>query len=142
MDVNVKLAQDDRELLDDPLQYRRIIGKLLYLTITRPDLCYVVNRLSQFLAKSRVLYSQVVVHVLQYIKNTFGQGLFYPTSTSLQLKAFVDANWGTCPHSRKSISGYCVFSWRLIPFLEIQETTHNFEIISSSQGPFNGKCNL
>ena len=88
MDVNVKLAQDDRELLDDPLQYRRIIGKLLYLTITRPDLCYVVNRLSQFLAKSRVLYSQVVVHVLQYIKNTFGQGLFLSYFNFIAAKGF------------------------------------------------------
>ncbi|RVX19850.1 Retrovirus-related Pol polyprotein from transposon RE1 [Vitis vinifera] len=102
MHVNVKLAQEDGKLLDYTLQYRPIIGKLLYLTITRPDLCYAMNHLSQFLAKPRVPHLQVVVHVLQYIKNTIGQSPFYLASTSVQLKAFADADQGTCLVSRSS----------------------------------------
>ena len=51
---NVKSSQDDEDLLKDPLVYRRMIGKLLYLTITRPNLGYFVNRLSQFLTKPQV----------------------------------------------------------------------------------------
>ena len=76
IDVNVKLAQDDGELIDDHLQYKHIIGKLLYLTITKPNLCYAVNLLSKFLAKLRIPHLQIVVHVLQYIKNTVGQVFF------------------------------------------------------------------
>ena len=76
IDVNVKLAQDDGELIDDHLQYKHIIGKLLYLTITKPNLCYAVNLLSKFLAKLRIAHLQIVVHLLQYIKNIVGQVFF------------------------------------------------------------------
>ena len=72
MDLNVKLSQDEGELLDDPSQYRWMIEKLLYLTITRSDLSYSMNRLSQFLAKPRVPHSQAIHHVLQYVKSTIG----------------------------------------------------------------------
>ena len=61
MDLNVKLSQDDGDLLEDPLVYRRMIGKLLYLTITQPNLSYSVNSLSQFLAKPRVPHLQVAI---------------------------------------------------------------------------------
>ena len=128
MHVNVKLAQEDGKLLDYTLQYRPIIGKLLYLTITRPDLCYAMNHLSQFLAKPRVPHLQVVVHVLQYIKNTIGQSPFYLASTSVQLKAFADADQGTC--LGKWLLWLLCFSWRLVGFFEIQETTYSVEIFS------------
>ena len=59
MEPNLRLSQDDGELFDDPSLYRRLIGKLLYLTIIRPDLSYAVNRLSQFLAKPRIPYYKV-----------------------------------------------------------------------------------
>ena len=62
MDPNVKFSQDEGEFLDNPTQYRRLIGKLLYLTITRLDLSYSVNRLSQFLAKPRVVPHLQVVY--------------------------------------------------------------------------------
>ncbi|KAL5560523.1 hypothetical protein UlMin_036734 [Ulmus minor] len=60
MEPNLKLSQEDGELFDDPSLYRRLIGKLLYLTITRPNLSYVVNRLSQFLAKPRITHYKAV----------------------------------------------------------------------------------
>ncbi|RVW51926.1 Retrovirus-related Pol polyprotein from transposon RE2 [Vitis vinifera] len=72
MEANIKLTQDDGEPLKDPELYRRLIWKLLYLTITRPDLSYVVNRLSQYLANPRTAHLQVVHCVLQYIKGTMG----------------------------------------------------------------------
>lgn len=50
MDQNLKLNNSDGELLDDPNSYRRLIGRLLYLTITRPDISFSINALSQFLA--------------------------------------------------------------------------------------------
>ena len=54
MEANINLSQDDEELLEDPSLYRRLIGKLLYLTITRPNLAYSVNHLSQYLASSTI----------------------------------------------------------------------------------------
>ena len=54
MDPYVKLSNEDGELLSDIYQYRRLIGRLLYLTISRPDIAFAVNKLSQFVSKARV----------------------------------------------------------------------------------------
>nr|CAN67330.1 hypothetical protein VITISV_010353 [Vitis vinifera] len=105
----INLSQDDGELLEDPNLYRRLIGKLLYLTITRPNLAYSVNRPNQYLANLRSTHLQGVHRILQYIKVTVGQGLHFSASSSVHLKAFVDLDWGACKDTRRSISGFCVF---------------------------------
>lgn len=110
MDANVKLTREDGELLDDSSQYRRIIGKLLYLTITMPDLTYSVNYLSQFMSNPRTSHLKVVHRVLQYVKNTVGQGVFLKAENSLTIKAFADADWAACPESRRSIKCSPLFS--------------------------------
>ena len=109
MDPNLKLSQEYDDLLDDSLRYRRMIRKLLYLTITRPDLSYSMNHLSQFLANPRVPHLQAAYHVLEYIKSTVGQGLFFSTTSCVQLRAFADADQAACPNTHRSISGFCVF---------------------------------
>ncbi|RVW67085.1 Retrovirus-related Pol polyprotein from transposon RE1 [Vitis vinifera] len=109
MQPNIQLSQDDGELLTDPSMYRRLIGKLIYLTITRPDLTYSVNKLSQFLSQPRRPHLQAVYRILQYIKGSPGKGIFFSTSSSLQLKAFSDSDWAACPDSRKSVTGFCIF---------------------------------
>ncbi|KAL5547115.1 hypothetical protein UlMin_006802 [Ulmus minor] len=125
MELNLKLSQDEGDLLPDASLYRRLIGKLLYLTITRPDLSYAVNRLSQFLSQPRLPHFKAVQRVLQYVKGTPGQGLFFPSKSEVELRAYVesdlstiaktqfkvfsDADWAGCADTRCSISGYCVF---------------------------------
>ena len=109
MDPNLKLSQEEGELLEDAGQYRRLIGRLLYLTITRPDLSYSVNCLSQFLAKPRIPHLQAAYRVLQYIKGTVGQGLYFAASSEVQLKTFADSDWASCPNTRRSISDFYVF---------------------------------
>ncbi|XP_024026696.1 uncharacterized protein LOC112093108 [Morus notabilis] len=109
MDAKVILGADEGVLLSDASQYRRLIGRLLYLTITRPDITFAVHKLSQFLAKPRVPHLQAVHHLLRYIKASPGQGLFYSAASPIQLKAFSDSDWGSCPDSQKSVTGFCVF---------------------------------
>jgi len=109
MEPNLKISQSEGELLEDPTVYRRLIGRLLYLTITRPDICYSVNRLSQFLTTPRLPHLQAAHRILRYIKGAPGQGIFLAADSPVQLKAFTDSDWAACPDSRRSISGFCVF---------------------------------
>ncbi|KAF5481760.1 hypothetical protein F2P56_002388 [Juglans regia] len=109
IESNLKLTADDPELYEDPLEYRRLVGRLLYLTITRPDLAYSVQMLSQFLAKPVVNHHKAAMRVLRYLKATLGQGLFFSSSSELQLKAFSDSDWAGCLDTRRSITGFAIF---------------------------------
>ncbi|XP_061355805.1 secreted RxLR effector protein 161-like [Gastrolobium bilobum] len=106
---SVKLSLEEGKLLDDPTSYRRLIGRLLYLNITRPDLSYAVNKLSQFIAHPREPHIQATYRLLQYIKGTVGQGLFYAANNSVKLKAFSDSDWASCVDTRRLITGFCGF---------------------------------
>lgn len=77
--------------------YRQLVGRLIYLTITRPDLSYTVHILSQFMNSPRVDHMLVVFKVLRYIKSSPGKGLFIPATLTLNLSAFCDSDWGVIP---------------------------------------------
>jgi LPS sulfotransferase NodH len=109
MEQNLKLCQLDGDYLDDPSTYRRLVGRLLYLTVTRPDLSFAVQKLSQVMAKPTNVHLAAAHRVLKYIKRSSGQGLFFPSHIDLQLKAFSDFDWASCPDTRRSVTGYCVF---------------------------------
>lgn len=118
MAQGVKLAHGDGTPVDDPSSYRRLVGRLLYLTATRPDITYAVQQLSQFVDAPTDKHLSAAHRVLRYIKASPGQGLLYPSNTDLHLQMFSDSDWATCPETRKSITGYCAFlgsaliSWR------------------------------
>uniref|UniRef100_A0A803LR47 Mitochondrial protein n=1 Tax=Chenopodium quinoa TaxID=63459 RepID=A0A803LR47_CHEQI len=83
----LKLSNFEGDLLEDPEFYRRLIGKLLYLNMTRPDISYVVQQLSQFLAAPRAPHFTAALNVLRYLKGTINQGLFYSANFALQLSS-------------------------------------------------------
>ncbi|KAL5579088.1 hypothetical protein UlMin_011530 [Ulmus minor] len=121
MDPKLRLAATEVDLLTDITHYRRLVGKLLYLTLSRPDITFAVHKLTQFLAQPRLPHLKAVHHLLRYLKNSPGQGLFFSSTSSLQLRAysdacapvrlnaFSDADWGSCPDSRRSTTGFCIF---------------------------------
>ncbi|XP_042988696.1 uncharacterized mitochondrial protein AtMg00810-like [Carya illinoinensis] len=109
MESNLKLTTTDSNIYEDPSAYRRLVGRLLYLTITRPDLAYYVQVLSQFLAKHVVSHYQPVVRVLRYLKATPRRGLFFSSSLELQLKAFSDTDWVGCIDTKRSVTGFAIF---------------------------------
>ncbi|RVW86926.1 Retrovirus-related Pol polyprotein from transposon RE1 [Vitis vinifera] len=97
------------EPLGDPVRYRRLVGKLNYLTITRPDISFPVSVVSQFLQSPCDSHWDVVIRILRYIKSTPGQGVLYENRGHAQVVGYTDADWGGSPTDRHSTSGYCVF---------------------------------
>ncbi|GJT33499.1 uncharacterized mitochondrial protein-like protein [Tanacetum coccineum] len=89
VDPIAKLNDSDGELLDDLSQYRTLVGKLLYLTITRPDLSYVAYCLSLISHNLRTPHVKALIKVLRYIKLCPGQGFFFPNDTTFQPKLIV-----------------------------------------------------
>ncbi|XP_041017970.1 uncharacterized mitochondrial protein AtMg00810-like [Juglans microcarpa x Juglans regia] len=109
MEQNLKLSKDSGILLAGPTIFRRLIGRLLYPTITRPDLTFYVHWLKQYMDKPREPHLQAAYHILQYVKSTPRHGLFFPADSSFQIKAFTNSNWTSWPDTHKSTTGYCVF---------------------------------
>ena len=109
MDINLKLKHDEGDLYPDPSEYRRLVGKLNFLTHTRPDIAYSVQHLSQFMQEPRTPHCHAAIHVLRYLKTQPSLGIFITKESSLSLLAYCDADWASCSHSRKSVSGYVIF---------------------------------
>ncbi|WJZ95445.1 hypothetical protein VitviT2T_014215 [Vitis vinifera] len=109
MEVNVKYRKNEEDLLDDPTLYRCLVGSLIYLTTTRPDISYVVHQVSQFMTSSRHLHLAAVQRIIRYLRGSPTRGLFFPTGSSLQLVAYSDVDWGGCPDTRRSTTGWCMF---------------------------------
>lgn len=89
-------------------RYRRLIGRLIYLTITRPELSYSVHILSQFMQCPKEAHWNAATRVLHYLKAHPGQGLLLSRRSSLNLTAYCDSDWAACPVTRRSLTGYFV----------------------------------
>ena len=109
MDPNVKLYEDQGELLSNPERYRCLIGKLNYLTITRPNISFVVSVLSQFMKDPHLPHWEAVIRIVRYLKAYLGRGILYKANGHLRVEAYTDANWAGSPSDRKSTTGYCIF---------------------------------
>jgi len=109
MDNSLRLHQDNSELLTNVLSYRRLVGHLLYLTTTRPDISFATQQLSQFMSKPTRSHLAAAMRVLKYLKGCPGQGLLFPRDSQIQLTGFSDADWGTCIDSRRFITSYFFF---------------------------------
>lgn len=94
--------------VSDPKLYCSTIGALQYVTLTRPEIAFAVNRVSQYLHEPLDIHWQVVKRILRYLKGTISHGLSITPATNLQLIGFSDADWAANVDDRKSISGYCI----------------------------------
>ena len=103
------LDKDEDGVAVDQKEYRGMIGSLLYLTATRPDILFATGLCARFQASPRESHLKVVKRIFRYLTYTSELGLFYSASSSLQLSGFSDANYAGCKLDRKSTSGTCQF---------------------------------
>ncbi|GJT62614.1 uncharacterized mitochondrial protein-like protein [Tanacetum coccineum] len=96
----LKLSLEKRSSMSAPDKYIRLVGRLLYLKMTRPDISYAVQHLSQFVSSPKETYMQIAIHLLKYLKGTVFKGLFYHIQPMLK----VTASWKTKKQSTISRS--------------------------------------
>ena len=98
-------ASEDKDV--NPTLYRQLIGSLMYLVNTRPNICYVVNTLSQFMAEPKRAHWGAAKHVLRYIQGTVEYGLLYTRGKDIRLRGFTDTDRAGSLVDQKSTIGYC-----------------------------------
>ena len=104
-----KLTKHVGEKCADSTQYRKVIGGLQYAVLTRPEIAYAVNKLSQFMANPLQAYQTACKWVLRYLKETIDYGLIFKKSDSFDLIAYSNPDWGSDSDNRRSTSSYCVY---------------------------------
>ena len=118
MNPNVKLVPGQEEPLRNPGRYRRLVRKLNYLTITRPDMSFPVKVVSQFLRSPCDNHWDAMIRILSYIKGTPGHKVLYENRGYTQIIGYRDADWASSPADKHSTSGYCVFIKRQLNILK------------------------
>ncbi|XP_062119243.1 uncharacterized mitochondrial protein AtMg00810-like [Humulus lupulus] len=108
-ELNVQYSPSDSTPLHDPALYRTIVGSLDYLFITHPNITYVVHIVSQFVSSPTTVHWAEILRILRYLQGTIFQSLLFPSTSSLELRAYSDANDGCDPTNQKSITGFCIF---------------------------------
>jgi len=117
MDPNHKLCAESCHSINKE-KYQRLVGRLIYLCHTRPDISYVVSVVSRYMHDPRSGHLDVVYRILRYLKSSPGKGLMFKSHGHLNIEGYCDADWASCLDDRRSTSGYCVFvggnlvSWR------------------------------
>ncbi|GJU24709.1 reverse transcriptase domain-containing protein [Tanacetum coccineum] len=104
-----KLDEDKEGKAVDPSHYRGMIGTLLYLTASRPDLQFAICMCARYQARPTKKHLNVVKRIFQYLKGTVNRGLWYPKDSSIALIAFADADHAGCQDTRHSTSGSMQF---------------------------------
>jgi hypothetical protein len=109
MASSTTLSVHDGEPFPDHTLFRSTVGALQYLSITRPDIAFVVNKLSQFMHKPTLTHWQAAKRLLRYLKATIQFGLQIFRSSSTALQAFSDADWAGDKDDRRSTGSFCIF---------------------------------
>jgi hypothetical protein len=109
LEMNDRHTPLDGTPLGDAILYRQLIGSLVYLTVTRPNIAHVVHLVSQFLAAPHSTHYAAVLHILRYIKGTMFHGLHFSAHPTLDLCAYSDADSVGDPTDRCSTTGFCFF---------------------------------
>ena len=117
IDPNHKLCANSGNSINKE-RYQRLVGRLIYLCHTRPDISYAVSVVSRYMHDPKSEHLNVVYRILRYLKSNSGKGLMFKSHGHLNVESYCDADWASYLDDRRSTSGYCVFvggnlvSWR------------------------------
>ena len=140
IEVNHKLTLSEEEPRVELNSYQKLIGKLLYLSHTRPDICYTVNVLSQFMHSPRNSHFQAANRVLRYLKGTTGLGITYRKTGKNNLIVYTDSDFAGSRVDYRSTSGYCTFlggnlvTWRSKKQSVVSNSSTEAEFRAMSKG--------
>ncbi|XP_022857237.1 uncharacterized protein LOC111378298 [Olea europaea var. sylvestris] len=109
MSTSLKLGHDPSGKSVDPSLYRSMIGSLLYLTATRPDIAFSVGVCARFQADPKESHLSSVRRIIRYVSGTADLGIFYSRSSNLDLAGYSDADWAGNADDRKSTTGGCFY---------------------------------
>ena len=106
-----KKKKDRDEGPTDKGQYQRLVGRLIYLSHTRPDIAFAVSVASQHMHSPKKKHLDAAYKILRYLKGTPCQGLFFKKNDQRTVEIYTDADWAGDQENSRSTSGYCSFVW-------------------------------
>ncbi|GMI65421.1 cysteine-rich RLK (RECEPTOR-like protein kinase) 8 [Hibiscus trionum] len=109
MVVTHKLKANDGQPFSYIQLYRSTVGGLQYVTLTRLDILYVVNKVSQYINHPHDTHWRAVKRILRYLNRTVDHGIVFSSSSPLNLVCYVDADWASSVEDRRSTSCYCIY---------------------------------
>jgi hypothetical protein len=108
IDINVKLNTEDGELLEDINQYQKLMGKLIYLTVIRLDLSFIVSQVSKFMHAPRTSHLDAINKILRYLKSCPGKEIWMRNNKTNAVCGYSDVDWAES-FDRKSTTVFCTF---------------------------------
>ncbi|KAJ0534888.1 putative RNA-directed DNA polymerase [Helianthus annuus] len=101
--------ENSKVVLENITGFQKLVGKLIYLSLTRPDISYAVQFLSQYMHSPCQSHLDIALRLLRYLKQSPGMGIVFRKTGNFDIKAYVDSDWAKCLLTRKSITGFGIF---------------------------------
>ncbi|RVW92976.1 Retrovirus-related Pol polyprotein from transposon RE1 [Vitis vinifera] len=104
-----KMESDGKPV--DRERYQRLVGRLIYLSHTRPNIAFAISVVSQYMHSLKESHLEAVYKILRYLKGSPGRGLFFKKSDSKKVEIYTDADWAGSANDKRSTTGYCTYVW-------------------------------